>query len=700
VNPHANKNFSRKENRAGQSLPEDEQLPYAFISIDPDVAVHDTPMPRDGRSTEARKSGEILVTLTALTPLIVGNHHLQADDGKSGEIVPERLPDEHRRVLIAGSSLKGLLRHTIASLLNSPMERVLNRHYTYRPNFAGSGDGKKICAAVVLEPFGETGGGLKVALLKNMGSVVFVRTKVWKALKEPAAGAVLVGKAYRGLKLDDNHFRQRLDIARTPDGRQDPDARAVFKEDHIFLRYVGGIDGEGLLTKAFEPRNDIYRYVLYPKAEYESAKGRSVTIPPEVVRHYQKTQKILANEAYGHLAPGHPLLVADKKLDKKAAIEAIQKQTELKPLQLIYVEFDTQAEKITSFGHHYQYRWAYTSSTQEKAGKARREIGWLPVECMDDEGKPEQLVAARLMFGYALDNKEKAEVAEGNWKRLAGRVSPNSAVEVIVLGREGEDRRFLDAGRPLRLNILGMPRPSAVEFYLKQTQLPRKLVTYGDLPGDPGGDLAGRKSYRHQPDASKEKCYASRQEDQNAQERGTVVHAVSVPGSQFRFTVRFDQLRAWELGALVAALAPAKLARRVGQADARYAHKLGYGKPLGLGSVELTLDKARYRENDTWEWQIVENLDAFCDEVLDALLEKLGEKGRKGLNAWLDAYRYPEHGRAAYPTALSRRGEQTIYDFHTSLRRAHATARRGGFVKPGEQQLLQRLQKLLGEPHG
>jgi hypothetical protein len=46
-----------------------------------------------------------------------------------------------------------------------------------------------------------------------------------------------------------------------------------------------------------------------------------------------------------------------------------------------------------------------------------------------------------------------------------------------------------------------MPRPSAVEFYLKQPELPTDLLTYGDDLKDPGGELAGRKVYRHQPDA-------------------------------------------------------------------------------------------------------------------------------------------------------------------------------------------------------
>lgn len=80
-----------------------------------------------------------------------------------------------------------------------------------------------------------------------------------------------------------------------------------------------------------------------------------------------------------------------------------------------------------------------------------------------------------------------------------------------------------------------MPRPSAIEFYLKQPYLPNSLTTYGDLPRDAGGDLAGRKNYRHQPDAAKdENVYAANSFGQNRHLHGEAEER----GSRVRFCIK------------------------------------------------------------------------------------------------------------------------------------------------------------------
>lgn len=671
------------------------RTPYGFIGIDVDHAAHDSPMPRDGSSTEERLSGELLITLEALTPLIVGNHHQNIDDRRSA-IAPERLDDGHRRVLIAGSGLKGMLRHALAGLTNSPMERVLNRHYTYRPNlgFGDRNDPRMEMRAAIVEKIDGAGAEAAVTLklLPSNSGVVFVRGDAMAALGHLAAGSRVTG-ARRNVELSGSAPRMRLD-------RKSQSETGL---DHFLFRYCGGIDGEGMFAQAFNGGRT-YKEVLVSARDYERA--QAMPVPAAVLENYLLTQKVLASEHHGHLSPGHPLM-GKNGFNKKYAIDAIEKNAGLQCNQLVYVEVEygltpsgKKGMRIGSMGHHFQYRWAYTSSTLKKAGKMRRELDWLPVEEKTEAGMPCQLAASRLLFGYALDGKDR-RVAAGNWKRLAGRISLNHALEVIESGRESDAQRFVKAGNPITLKILGMPRPSAVEFYLKQEALPNRLTTYGDLPGDPGGDLAGRKFYRHQPDAaSRRDTYSptpqTLMQDANAQERGTLVHNVSAPGTKFRFTLRFDQLREWELGALLAALEPARLAQHIRLPALRYAHKLGYGKPLGLGSVSLSVDKVRYRRNDSLQWQEVDDVGDFCRTRLSALSERLGKNFRGDVEPWLAAFRYPATGGAAYPTWQEKHGP-TIYAFHTGLRRAHANARRGG--KP-DAAIFRKLQQLLQDDHG
>lgn len=668
-------------------------IPYGFLPIDPTQSVHDAPLWRDGSSQETRYSGELLITLEALTPLIVGNHQ-HALDEKHSLLVPQMLDDG--RVLIGASSLKGMLRSALASLLNAPMERVSEHHYTYRPNLGfGPPDNPKleVRAAIVkaIEGEGPTA-QVTISLLPENCPVVFIRDEAKRALGEPAAGKH-IKRPIQNVELTGMAPRMRLD---TKPGRSE-------NLDHHYFLYRGGIDGSGQLAQAFNPRSRVYQAVLVPASSYQ--KSKTLRIPEEVLNAYYRTQDILADNQYGHLSPGYPNL--SKLQNLSATQHSIRAHASLQANQLIYVEIEhgqTPSGKpgirINSMGHHFQYRWAYTSSVRYKnrlldgKGQLRAEMALHPNEHADQQGAPQQLTGTRLLFGYTVDGRDEiqAGLASGNFKRLAGRIAFNTAIEDP--GNKTLQERFIAGGQEIQLRILGMPRPSAVEFYLKQNALPKKLTTYGDLPSDLGGDLAGRKFYRHQPNARNDSTLyspspAEKRQDSNTKERGTCVRYLSAPGSRFRCTLRFDSLRPWELGALLVALDPKLLESTFGLAKNQhgYAHKLGYGKPLGLGSVRLHIDAARWRTNDEWAWQQSKigeaSWQAFADTALSALKEKFlatytsEQKCREHLETWLKALRWAERGAAAYPKKVNKYGNETIFNFHTALRRDHAAVRRG-----------------------
>jgi len=340
---------------------------------------------------------------------------------------------------------------------------------------------------------------------------------------------------------------------------------------------------------------------------------------------------------------------------------------------------------------------ATKTASQTVHGTLRPELEKHASEVAGEDGAPQSLTAARLFFGYALDGKhpEESEIARGNFTRLAGRISFNTAVEDSMdedSMDKSMERRFVNGGKEIHLRVLGMPRPSAVEFYLEQPDLPKRLVTYGDELNDPGGKIAGRKFYRHQPDARhKNSLYTPTVEesrDATVRERGTCVRYLSAPDSRFRCTLRFDSLRTWELGALLVALDPVRLERLFGLTSnpSGYAHKLGYGKPLGLGSVCVKIDDARWREDDAWQWhdsrsaaqdwknEVEAALSAFKDKLESAFDNP--EALKQHLENWRKTKRWSECGAAGYPTA-ERHGKATIFQFHSDLRSRHAAARRG-----------------------
>lgn len=677
-------------------------IPYGFTAIDPSLSVHDAPLWRDGSSQEPRLSGELLITLQALTPLLVGNHQHKIDD-KHSALAPQMLDDG--RVLLSASSLKGMLRAALSSLLQAPMERVAEHHYTYRPNLGFNTKPDPAVeqrAAIVKSIEGEgPAAAVSLQLLPRECRVISVRDDALRSLNHPRPNEH-IRRFVPGVELDPRGRGQRLN--RSMGGQH--------LNHHCFL-YLGGIDGDGHLARAFKENNRVYRWVLVSDADFR--KATPMQVPDKVLKGYYETQNILADQQHGHLAPGHPSLT---KLNLTATQKSIQKNAELQVGQLIYVEVQHGTTPtgepdmhINSMGHHFQYRWGYASSVRRKnrlldgIGELRPELALHPEERADEQGAPQQLTGSRLLFGYAVDNQNDAQkdLASGNFKRLAGRISFNTALEVP--GNKTLAERFENAGQPITLKILGMPRPSAVEFYLKQTALPKKLTTYGDLPSDAGGDLAGRKFYRHQPSASnRPQLYkegggtpaANANAPTNAQERGTRVHHLSKAGSEFKTTLRFDSLRPWELGALLAALNPEHLETALGMDPHPhgYAHKLGYGKPLGLGSVRLTIDGARWQRNDDWQWQQSQSKEApwtaLQKEALAALKTRLVDNAARKtdletcLKAWLKARRWATQGSAAYPTKEGKKDGKpvkTIYNYHTALRRDHAAARRGDTSK-------------------
>ena len=152
--------------------------------------------------------------------------------------------------------------------------------------------------------------------------------------------------------------------------------------------------------------------------------------------------------------------------------------------------------------------------------------------------------------------------------------------------------------------ILSTPKPTSYQLYLEQNN-PNNLATYNDSidqapNGCKRGRLRGYKLYWHQS-------------EENWQEEGIIPDKLESPDSKdtqhtilcpveaqsvFSGRIRFEGLTKVELGCLLFALDLPEGCR----------HKIGMGKPLGLGSihVEPTLflsdRKERYATLE-WEWQ-------------------------------------------------------------------------------------------------
>ena len=624
--------------------------PYSFVAL-PTHLTTSAPIWHDGTSSAGRLSGEIRFELEALTPLLVGWERGQVGDNESdwpvpanvagvGQIAnkksvlcPLRAPWGKRPVIIPGDSLKGLLRHELGALVGAPMERVAERSYSYRPN-----------AMYPLKPENRF-------LVPRLARVPKDHVEM-KSLDGDHQARVPTRLELFPATLEYNKKANKLDY------RFDQQGGAPYR------------GGQGAGQKLNSKPNVHTSLKVLREAQTESFE-----VPQPAQDGYLATVRHLVGLDHGHFSERHPDVpntvtgdAARTRILKAAKDEVFQ------PGDLVWVEWDTERKCIVSLGWHYYYRWAYTDSVRKTGGKLERH-GLSPLDKereKDGDGAPKELSAVRRLLGYTGDNEGSAGIGENDHAQLMGRVFVNAGLEVVG-ENDSDEQRFLGA---TFLKELGMPRPSAVEHYLKQPHHPRSrpsdnatLVTYGDAAGyDAPGELAGRKFYLDRPDA-----VAKDASDTNRQnERSTLALEASKPGRRFRFTMRFRDLDADELSAILVALSPDQFKTALGGTNTDgYCSKLGYARPLGWGSVRieakalLLLDEAGdapmlKSETDLVGWVTTHHQTTATQDE------------------WLAIHRrnHPKAADYPRPQQADRNGERHIYTFHTTLRAEHSRNRR------------------------
>ncbi|MCS6842588.1 MAG: TIGR03986 family CRISPR-associated RAMP protein, partial [Roseiflexus sp.] len=235
----------------------------------------------------------------------------------------------------------------------------------------------------------------------------------------------------------------------------------------------------------------------------------------------------------------------------------------LAPGNLVYIELETNKKTVRNIALAKVARLRY-----------RCPIGDLLPNHLKPADQYEKLDIASRVFGWV-----RATPAEDRKARVAyaGRVRFSHAVLTEDKGVYAEE---------MPLAILSSPKPTTTLFYLRkkndewseeERRQPGAATTIGY---DGPNELRGRKFYRHHGNALNRLEYerAERRCDhQNRSARG-----VRAPGNVFQFTIDFHNLAPAELGALLWTL-------RLGDEGCFF--RLGYAKPLGFGSIKLSMDR-------------------------------------------------------------------------------------------------------------
>jgi hypothetical protein len=212
---------------------------------------------------------------------------------------------------------------------------------------------------------------------------------------------------------------------------------------------------------------------------------------------------------------------------------------------------DTQDRRV-AFGHTAYFRMPY----------ATRTVNAVP-PTSSRKGREFEWDMARAIFGWVPPPSQAG--ADPEHKRATARRGRISFEDGILW----EAPNGVD---PERWFLLGEPKPTTFQHYLVQRHEQLDQSLHWDGRRDQVM-VRGHKLYWHRPGAARPEPPPEKRE-----RIGTPVR-VAREGAVFTARIRYDNLRLFELGALLTAIKLPTGCR----------HRLGMGKALGLGSFEITV---------------------------------------------------------------------------------------------------------------
>lgn len=252
-------------------------------------------------------------------------------------------------------------------------------------------------------------------------------------------------------------------------------------------------------------------------------------------------------------------------------------------------------DKLVFFGHTQMFRIPYRYS---------------PRAMLPPEHRAEQLVdIAESMFGRV----KRRQSIDGS-QAIAGRIF----VEDAVL-QPGQSVPWLPDNPIVTPKILASPKATTFQHYLTQprsdVEKGKGLETYNSSPRRT--TLRGHKMYWHKGSVQRQDYEADKDAVQGKESQYTRIKPVR-EGVTFKFRIRFENLAAAELGALWWAVAL--------PASGEHYHKIGMGKPLGLGTIKLTPTLQIYDPKQRYSKLFSHNHEFDLGVVADNITQKIKDE--------------------------------------------------------------------------
>lgn len=528
------------ERRAGRA-------PYNFVPL-PDAARWLSPEEEPVANIDRYEglSGEIDIELTALTDFYIRgmwplHEYEKTPEGKTKEQPAPFMAANDLR--LPGSSLRGLFRWMVEILGQSPLDPINDSQLYFRA--VGATENLDLRNANSFEPQAKS-----------------YKSRIRKAEQARAEGSdVYVRAGYLYPERDNWYIRPASTIQGRHWHQVDHGDRALNREtpwvrvdQNLWFRpwqTSSGIAFADIQQAPTRPGPEWYRgtYVgsgFIPKKHcqwvihQEDPKAEKVGIPIDDVKAYKEAGVTKAidkwNFQYHEPKPGEPL----------------------RGIPCFYVEWlDFHDERHVSFGHTHYFRLPYKRTVSQA----------VPDDCRRKEDDAWDLATA--IFGR-IPGKNIKEGRRGRVFFEDALITPGPKVPY-----ETRARRI----------VLGSPKPTTYQHYLVQPSesVGKSIHWDGDLSGKDEPVVRGHKAYFHRRGAPL---------PEGGTDKTSTLFQPAKAGCAFQARIRFENLRGWELGALLSAM----------ELPAECAHRLGMAKPHGLGSFRVKvlalreIDRAdRYR---------------------------------------------------------------------------------------------------------
>ena len=576
-----NRKSQNSSDKKGKISNEDKNIataPYNFIPINDTVIAAEAIPGEDFQMNkyyaDTRFTGYIKLNIKTLTPLYVRGSNKPEEEKENSEFF-----SPGNKLRIPGSSIRGMVRNLVEIISFSKMEYFEDKRLYYRT---------------------------LVDLQSNYPKIMFkgdVRDKHQGISPRTKAGWLKQenGKYYIYPLYNEQIYRINFSPVPNKESNQwivDESNKPEFSfhEKISFIPQNEAVRPHQRRTKNGKTITNYLRYALINDNDYKMGHCED--------GKYQKGYLILSGRmGYGeHCKHMHPVIHCPdfngkKKQVVQSVVESYRGDINREPYANLFTVLEKHDEgvpcfyleengEVQSIGHTPLYRLPYIKKVSDH----------IPAE-----HKTDVLDLTNAIFGQA--------------EKFAGRVFFE---DTVLCERQGQV--LMDTKLP---KILSSPKPTSFQLYLKQKSNNKKeLCHWDDSPNKENGFIRGYKLYWHQ----------NNEDGYSWVEKGTTNATHSDPitpvkaGKEFSGIIRFENLSKVELGALLFVL----------DLPDNMAHKLGMGKPLGLGSVKITPELylsnriERYSKlfgNNEWylgEEQIPD-MKSYENAFAAYIMEKLGE---------------------------------------------------------------------------